>query len=160
MSNVRETRTSLVYATRNKFINKQLNLLFLRYSQINKSRISILEPRKIWFRREKKNTECIAEFRFYGEGIYELAGPMQLLDEWFRSLDTCIMLVSQALWLSLQIWRFGFFILQDRFTQWWKWFTVGCTICFQDTITILRKGGQIDDVAVNPLPPNGFPIDE
>ena len=59
----------------------------------------------------------MAEFRFYGEGIYELAQPMQLLDEraiyteWFRSLDTCIMLVSQALWLSLQIWRFGFLIL-------------------------------------------------
>ena len=58
--------------------------------------------------------------------------------QWFRSLDTCIMLVSQALWLSLQVWRFVFFLVckTDSRSD-WKWFTVGCTICFQDTITIL-----------------------
>ena len=42
MSNVRETRASLVYATRNKFINKQLNLLF--YTMFTNQQIQNFHP--------------------------------------------------------------------------------------------------------------------
>ena len=42
MSNVRETRASLVYATPNKFINKQLNLLF--YTMFANQQIQNFHP--------------------------------------------------------------------------------------------------------------------
>ena len=79
------------------------NLLFIRCSQVNKSRVSVLKLRKIWFRRGNKRRK---HGWFWVLRVFKLAEQMQ---QWLSgSLGTCVMLVSQALCLSLQIWRFGF----------------------------------------------------
>ena len=80
MPNLRETRACLAYATRNKFINEQeFALLYDAHKSTN-------PEFPYWnYERfdldEKTNNECMAEFRFYSEGIYELAEQMQLPDE-------------------------------------------------------------------------------
>ena len=57
MPNFREARAGIAYAYGSNFINKQefvLLLTFARVSQVNKSRVSVLELRQFWFRREIK----------------------------------------------------------------------------------------------------------
>ena len=53
---------------------------FIRCSQVNKSRVSELNYERFYL-AEKTNNECMVEFRFYSEGIYELVEQMQLPDE-------------------------------------------------------------------------------
>ena len=80
MPNLRETRGYLAYATRHMFINEQeFTLLYdvhkstsPEFLQWNYERFDL---------DEKTNNECMAEFRFYSEGINELAEQMQLPDE-------------------------------------------------------------------------------
>ena len=48
-------------------------------SQVNKSRVFKLNN-ETFDLVEKTNNECMAEFRFYNEDIYELAEHMQLPD--------------------------------------------------------------------------------
>ena len=82
MSNVRETSQSFSCIRYSKQVYQQTTEFALLYD-VHKSTNSEFPSWNFekFYLDEKKNTECMAEFRFYGGGIYELAEPMQLLDE-------------------------------------------------------------------------------
>ena len=115
MSNVRETSQSFSCIRYSKQVYQQTTEFALLYD-VHKSTNSefpswnfekfyLDEKKKHWmhgwvsFLRRGHLWTCWADAATWRESYLK----------WFRSLDTCIMLVSQALWLPFQIWRFGFF---------------------------------------------------
>ena len=141
LSNFREARACIAYK-RKKFVNERRICSFIRCSLVNKSGVYVLELRKIWFIDEKANDECMAEFRFCREDIYELA--VQLTDEITTYNDLvvalCLYLKSYAYPCKYGdlVFHFAKPILELSIitNHMMEWFAVGGTTCLQDTITI------------------------